>query len=219
VALNKVFSYLHSREWFSYWKLELDKTNIQLDDGQGMINYLYEQHQKINKPGATLIGDKTPYLNYYLDFIHALYPTAKIIYLIRDYRAVINSYIQSRDYTLDEAIKRCKTSYRIYNKYKHLFRENLLLVKYEELVGSNDELLKQIFNYLNLNFSAQAFELTSMDLGDTRLKHHANVSKPIMKENINKWHQELSENNIKLINSSLKKELLSFDYGLSTTIK
>jgi hypothetical protein len=174
------YEYLESREWFDYWKIDIGSL-INQSSGIEIIDKLYLTHAKINKPDAILIGDKTPLLNNYLDIVYILYPNTKIIYLVRDFRAVVNSYVQSRNYCLESAIQRCKTSIYIYNKYHSNYGSNLITVRYEDLINETETTLKEICLLLDIEFSDGMLEINEINLGDTHLIHHANVHKPSKK--------------------------------------
>lgn len=57
------------------------------------VDYLFTKELE-SKPGAKVVGDKTPHFVSYLDEVHLTYPEAKIIHILRDGRdvAISNLY-------------------------------------------------------------------------------------------------------------------------------
>jgi hypothetical protein len=207
----EIKNYLDSREWLTYWGLNIELL-FNKSSSLKIVDNLYNQHRLDVKPNALLIGDKTPLLNNYLDVLNILYPSSKVIYVVRDFRAVVNSYIQSRSYTLDAAINRCKTSIYIYNKFKSRFGKNLITIQYEDFIYNTENNLKSICLLLGVEYDYTMLSERNENLGDTHLSHHANVRYPIQIDSIEKWKAELNQKQIDYITNKLRKELKQFNY-------
>jgi protein-tyrosine sulfotransferase len=221
IAAKLIGEYLNSREWLKFWMIDkeefIEKIKIKIIKGDSIceiIDLLYETHRDKFKPNAILLGDKTPLLNNYLDLIAYLYSDSKVIYLIRDGRAVINSYIKTREYSLEKAVLRWKTSVKIYTKFKNKFGDRIYLVKYEDYISNPELELSKICTFLNIEYTSKMLSNEIINLGDSHLSHHQNIQKPIDISTVYKWKTELNKSQIVCINKSIKRELMAFNYIL-----
>lgn len=186
--------------------LNLGKENRKIDI---IIHLIFFKGVK-NASENCLIGDKTPLLNDYLRLISVVFPKGKLIYIVRDGRAVVNSYVQSRNYTLEKAINRWKSSLTNFERFRKFFNKRVLLLRYEDFVTNTHFELMSILKFLDkpLQESKVNFE----DLGDTTLSHHNNVQNPVNIDSIEKWKQELNEIDLEKIDKSILKELIKYNY-------
>jgi hypothetical protein len=172
--------------------------------------YFSQVPQDMNK--RVLIGDKTPLLNDYLYLLSEVFPKGKLIYMVRDGRAVVNSYVQSRSYSVERALARWKSSIRNFENKKHLFSKRLVLLKYEDFISSPDQKIEEILNMLGVKRNFQSLEKEIVDMGDTHLSHHANVQNPINSDSMEKWRLELSIETINKLNELMANELDTYQY-------
>lgn len=143
-----------------------------------------------------------------LENILRVYPELKIIGLIRDPCGVINSYMNSRGEYLGEELEwltggsknknqeyfwgynKWKEIRRMFNKIQENYPENILIIKYEDLVRSDLE-FKKIFDYLGLEYQDGVMEYIkrcrSNDLG-----HDYQVCKSVRV--VDNWKNELDKN-------------------------
>lgn len=107
-------------------------------------------------------GYNTPqdYLN--LDLLHKKFPRGKFIFMIRDPRSMLSSYkfmIKNKDNNNDsiryhpilQSIA-WRTSIRTFLDYQERNRDNILLVRYEDLVGNTKKVLSQVEKFTNASF-------------------------------------------------------------------
>lgn len=140
------------------------------------------------------------------------------IYLFRDGRDVALSF--------KKAIVGEKHIYHLANKWKDdqeislNFLKNIddsrkYILSYEELIKSPEKYLKQICNKLNINFNHKM--LAYYDSDESRVtatsgEMWANVRKPIIKSNTEKYRKGLSVEEIKLFESVAKDTLKKLGY-------
>jgi len=100
-------------------------------------------------------GDKTPSYVETLEIIHRMCPQARIVHLIRDGRAVCESYLRQSfgPRTVTELAKlwveRVERGRRV---GRTLPSENYLEVRYEELVARPEPVLRQLCDFVGLSF-------------------------------------------------------------------
>jgi len=121
---------------------------------------------------------KDPELSLYVDLISTFFNKSKIIYIVRDPRAIIasmlkvvtkkdNSLITADGYCSDETL--LKVASEIYN-YFHVihgskaYKEGFIhIVAYEDVVGSDLDMFSDLEKYLGYELSRKAFERNAFD--------------------------------------------------------
>ena len=121
--------------------------------------------------------EQTPRNALYIGDILANYPDAKIIYMVRDPRSVLLShkykwkrkFLGANKITLIESIR----SYFIYHPYttsklwvaaaresvKWQNHENVMFIRFEDLVENPHQLIKNMCDFLSINFESQMLEI------------------------------------------------------------
>ncbi|MCB9194911.1 MAG: sulfotransferase [Flavobacteriales bacterium] len=213
--VRKAISYCQTQNYFESWKLkwgeienELIQTPISDKNLGDFIVHIYKSYNM----DAIRIGDKTPFLVYYLDLVKAIFPNCKVVYLIRDGRAVVNSYVNSRGYEIDKAINRWKISVNSFLNSRLSKSGSAIVVRYEDFILNTRENLSNICEFINIPFIEGMITPEFVDMGDTNLDHHANVKNTLNVKSIEKWKEELSDADISKINQELQTELKIFNY-------
>src|SRR6056297_2994979 len=124
------------------------------------------------KHNAKLVSEKTPWNVLYFSKLMQIFPNAKFIFCVRNPRAVVSSMLQvGRRYKKNQQmgpaftrsinsaiqlIKKCNTNgLDAYKKNK----DQVFLVKYENLVNTPEEDAKKICDFLNVKFFDQMLAL------------------------------------------------------------
>lgn len=214
--VTQAIAYFSKQEYFDSWQLDwesLERTLVALDvERRNLGDIIFTFYQAFD-PDAFYYGDKTPFLVYYLDWIKAIFPNSRIIYLVRDGRAVINSYINSRGYDLQKAMHRWKGSITSYVKSDVAGDDDSSeVLKYEDFILDTRSQLINLCTFINVPFEEGMLDPEFFDMGDTHLAHHANVKNEINKNSLDKWKEEMTSNDILYLNNELKKELSYFEY-------
>lgn len=163
------------------------------------------------KENILAIGDKNPIYSMFMDDLLEVFPDAKFIHLLRDYRDNILSNLKTFKF---EKIPAQSIGWVIRNRNiqikKNQFPERFYTLKYEELVSDPSKYVHEICDFLSLPFYPEMLHFNEVlkdkfehDLPDSMkeevAKVHPNLSKPISTENINKWQNELNEQEIETI--------------------
>ncbi len=108
------------------------------------------------KKDIQLIGDKNPVYSWYIPEILQIFPSAKFVFLIRDYHDNIYSHI-NRTSTLHKSIRAHAHQWLAFNTaIMQALRnspEQVLFVRYEDLIQSPQKELKKICSFLKLAYS------------------------------------------------------------------
>lgn len=178
----------------------------------GIIHFLYKIYGQKHNFDYDIWGDKTPFLLFRLSWINMVYPQAKYIFLIRDGRAVVNSFLKmGGKYTLEEAVSRWRRSMEeMERQRKRTSEEQVLTLHYEDLVSSTEAVLNRTYRFLGV----EPFKGTRKDiyLGDDVLPHHKNIWSDIGKGSVEKWKQELTPAQIETINKLAGHQLKALRY-------
>ena len=224
-------------EFFKYKKNPLiGPLNLELIDslkiGQA-INYsqftkliylsLYGNKGFSNDVG--LIVDKNPYYTYHIDKIKSVFPDAKILALIRDYRAYALSNIQSQKPWIP--IKSPFYYATVWNLFlrkidlaKHKYGASIMVVKYEDIALNKEVVVKNIIDFFGLPYSESIFdfhismkqkikELNSSPNTDRMIKKITDLSTPINTDRVMAWKKSLPLSVMKKI------EFVSSKIGIS----
>lgn len=214
-SVNEFIELIKIMKLPAHWEINLDelqKSLLSIPVDQREFYPVMDLLYRSSAPDGleySIIGDKTPYLILRSDWLQALFPEAKYIYVMRDGRDVVLSRMKAFNESIEEAANRWLWAIKEYEKLKRKSR-NVYLVKYEDLVSNTEQTLLEITKFLEVSPGDHS---NLVALGDDKLKHHSNLSKPITIESIGKWRQDLSIQNQQRLNKKLLKPLLSYGYG------
>ena len=152
--------------------LEIDETSVFLDSSKTMSNLLY----------LSLIPE--------IDL--------RIIWLVRDPRAQVNSALKYNKWTIEEAAKNWVKEMKLNEKVMGEWRPNYLKMRYEDLCRAPEDEMNDIFNFIgidptqfSLNFRAEVQHImgnTSMRLGrETKIEERKD------------WLEKLTQPEIEII--------------------
>jgi protein-tyrosine sulfotransferase len=163
--------------------------------------------------GKTRWGDKTPWNVFHLDRIHKVFPHASYIHIIRDGRDVVSSYHLSLNVDVQEAALRWLYSVRASRRFGAKAKQRYFEIRYEDLVRRPKQVIQDTCRFLGVEYQSEMLECQQeIYLGDTYLKHHANVLKPIMTDSVGAWKSRLSARDQKKIMPIIKPLLDQLRY-------
>jgi len=164
-----------------------------------------------NVNGKPYIGDKSPRHTMFLkEIIKNLPTTVKVIAIVRDSRGVLAS-MKARN-----LVRNVASGAAIWNTYsKHIAGmsnfcppENMMLLKYEDLVNAPETHARQIAAKLGLPYSDK------MILIDKNNSSYTRHNKPgIFNSSLSTWQEQLSPEEINVITVMTKKYLKRFGYS------
>ncbi len=105
---------------------------------------------KIKKNRNKIIIEKTPSHALHIEAILNEFPNAKIIYILRDPRAVISSMLNSNFFKFAESVEDACNQYEKYITIYRNFKNNpsLLTVKYEKLIDDPIKEMTRVLNFI-----------------------------------------------------------------------
>ena len=144
------------RCWASQWREAYPAERIGASIGRGLLTLLDEQ---ADRPARLLVA-KTPRADHVGSFPW-LFPGAKLLILIRDGRAVVQSAVKSFGWTYGKAITRWSRGARRILEFdaQHVTGGfPYLIVRYEWLVSDQRAELTRILQFLNLSAAQYDFD-------------------------------------------------------------
>ncbi len=203
------------------WNLKL-KDNISLKNCNSVISavdFIYKQ--KALNENKHHYCSKEINLFKYIDQIRAEIKNIKFIHLVRDPRDHVASWMKRPVYLLTpyDAILKWREEQSVFIDAIKTRGLNCISVKYEDLISNTPEIMTKILNYLNLPVDKKCF---STDINKSKnLTWNPlwkNLSKPVMKENKNKFLKELSSEDINIIETVAQQEMSFFNYSFVSSV-
>ncbi len=204
------------------WEIKLDQSLILREAGErNLINIFFAVYnQYLASTGKKRWGCKSTFMIHHAALIRRYYPHAKFLYMVRDGRDVATSAKKSifNRYSVYYTAWLWKKEQQIGIYWLNKLASNeFFLIKYEELLENPKNTLEPLCVFLD-----ELFEENMLNFFDTEEAKKSssisvaweNTSKPIMRNNINKFKAELTENEIDLFEAIAGQELDYFSYPL-----
>lgn len=174
-------------------------------------NYLQYNNAEAKKKEIKLIIDKNPINSTYIKEILSFNPSAKFIFMLRDYRANFLSRKESVHFNSSNiyynALRWCFFTNRII-KEQIKNPKQFHIVKYEDLVRQPQETFNQILSFLNLDHCEIAKEMTQeqhaykaavSEIKQERIeKKYSDLAQGIFTHRLEQWKTNLTQNEIEI---------------------
>lgn len=216
---NQFWEVFTNSERFKY--LDIDAKDV-LNDLNAQSNRsfktLFQSVLKVyaQKSNKNVYGEKTPANFLYVDKIFSWYPNAKVIWVIRDPRAVSSSYLDVpwQKYGLIVPTRKWNKSIKIHSRFVNSHK--LMTVKFEEFLKHESKILTEIFSFLGLD---ELLEKTNNYDNQKDLRtgwaheHFKKADQEIDLKSIDKWKGKLSYREIIFIENFNKESMEKFGYS------
>ena len=166
---------------------------------------------------ATRIGEKTVGHLLFVDQLLKLYPSCRVIQIIRDPRAVLASFRSSSVGSSFAAKIIRDWSKAIEVDRQHQTRSRYSRIRFEDLLLDTRGTLEQLCEFLELPFSESMLEFHNrQDKGFSDLQpHHQNTTKKIFTSGIDAWQSKLSRSSVALLEHYLGASMCELGYEVS----
>ena len=185
--------------------------------------YLKERNKYYDNKNAKIIIDKMPLNIIHVAEILRFFPKAKFIFALRHpYDSVLSCFMQN--FTLNPAMKNflsIESASYLYNLvmnlwkiYEKNFSPNVHIIKYEDIVKDFELSTKNIFTFLDLQWSEKIKEFynTALNRKDMSTPSYNQVTSPLYIKSIDRWKNYRGEfSNVK---KYLDKWVKEFNYEL-----
>lgn len=184
---------------------------------------------------VTCIVDKNPIYSLYLDELNSIFPNSKYIVLTRDFR---DNAISRKKYSDKKtSLYTLGASWNYYYKkiFKSIHKNNLsyYLLRYEDLAENPSSTLQELCNFLQIEYSENMLHFQelakdikkyvkeNLDEKDFQKLNtmHSNLEKTISKDRIEAYKNELTAEEIEILNTICYKHGKEFNYITNKTNK
>jgi hypothetical protein len=181
------------------------------------IFYLILQ-QFAHDKNARIVGEKTPNHLLYMPTLEKFFPNAKFIHIVRDPRAVVNSW-QKVPWSNGSVIKDAVVWHR-YMRTARLSppaKSSIYTLRYEQLVLDPKTSLVSVCDFLGLPFDRGMLSFHSLPsslqtLNTVREPWKSQATQPISQKNLNVWQKNLSNSEIAEIEAVAWSEMKLLGY-------
>lgn len=192
------------------WKLNADDIikNMQTLNGRkfsftAMIKMVYAGYQSVHpKENILVMGDKSPVNSLYAPEIVKVFPDAKFIHVVRDYRANLASMLKLDIFSPSASVilMQWTKSARQISRLAVIYPDRFLVIRYEDFVNDPATYFRKICVFLEIPYIAEVLEpekrkktVKSSYASDFITTWQPDLAGNISTDNIDKWKSELSE--------------------------
>lgn len=204
-----------AQRYFNKWLIDKETLIARLLEGKGeqsfetMVKRIGLVYTSVyDKQEITLIGDKNPGYSLFINRIHKLFPEAKIIHLVRDYR---DNYLSLVNVNFEVPIVplvvyRWKFALRQANKLRKKHPDLIYSLRYEDLAADPEKHFREVCRFMDIEFDPAVLtfhekktEFESAYAGSNEIKViHKSLLNPISTSRMDMWKTKMSEREIKL---------------------
>ncbi|MDB4649374.1 sulfotransferase [Crocinitomicaceae bacterium] len=211
---------------FSKWEVSFSKNElieqIETGDINALFHYIFDKETKGQSKKKCFIKEiKTyeivPHINHYIS-------GSKYVYLVRDPRDMALSWKKSNIHRggIITAARQWKTDQQQYLKHYHLegLNKNILKLHYEDLLEKTDTELQKLFSFIGVGYEEVHLNFHKDQLTrENSQKNEAwkNIDKGLLKNNKEKFLQELNAEEIAIIEYICKDEMAFLGYISKST--
>jgi hypothetical protein len=172
---------------------------------------------KLELTGKSRWGIKHPRLTYYLEHFRERYPEAKFIILVRDPRAVVNSYLsrQMNVANVFHGARLWREQVDIQMQFAERYPDHCLWLRFEELLTNPERELRRICTLLDEPFDDRMLRYYEQRPQTTVHEGNVNITKPIRPEIAERWKSNLSRRQIGIIEAIVADSLSNQGYRSS----
>jgi hypothetical protein len=183
-------------------------------DFTGMVQVFLEAYAE--QKGKTRVGEKTPS---HLDFVPEIlskYPGAKIVMLLRDGRAVV------------ESMRRMPWKYRNLRRFSHTwmagcrrileyqdkFGDRVMIVRFRDLIERPRQTVTKVDEFVGLRFHPDQLDHTKQTgVASVQQAHRRRIFEKIDPSRVAQWREAYTPLELSLVNRTMRRYLERFGYG------
>jgi hypothetical protein len=210
------------RQWrFDIWPVDRKSLYRNLMACKGKNSYstiikvvYFEYHSIYGHNFLLALGDKNPGYTIYTEKLLKIFPEAKFIHIIRDYRDNFVS-IRNVDFELPFiplTVAKWKHFIRKFRKASGRHPGTHLEIRYEDLVSKPEETFRFLCEFIGIPYNAAPFNFYKKTEDSLRVfpknliyKYHASLLQKVNTGRIDLWKKELTKKEIRIADASAGK--------------
>lgn len=218
---REVADFIASRWWVREMQVGaraiLDEVDADAPDWFDLFRALVRAAARVaGRPDARL-GEKTPrHVTIAQEYLEAE-PTAQVIQIVRDPRAVLASFRGVPIGTRSAALVGDEWS-RAIDVHRALARHpRYHMLRYEDLVERPAEVLEAVLGFLRLSMhdDVLAFDRRERKGFSERQPHHRTTLQPLTSGRVDAWHHELSSGAIRVVETVVGPRIRELEYPVT----
>lgn len=182
----------------------------------GIYKYANRYLKQLRKHSASakFITDKMPGNFFNIGIIKMLFPHARIIHCIRDpidtcLSNFISNFSSGNEFSFNlvDLGKYYLDYQRLAIHWRNVFSTNIFDIQYEKLVSNQEEVSKELINYIGLEWDERCLDFHENDR-TVRTASHLQVRKPMYQNSVNRWkrYEEQLQPLIEILQESSRLE-------------
>lgn len=203
------------RHFKQYWHVKRNELSVQLKkmpqdkrSFSSMCKAIYLSWNSIHaKDEIKLIGDKNPVYAGFVPELMEVFPQAKFIHLIRDYRPVaLSSVAAFAEHDIYYYAAAWKLQNELVEQEKGRSPQKFYTLKYEDLVADKEKYAREVCNFLGIDFSTSMFdfhikakEAYAGKAIEGFERFHLGILNPVAAPEKETWKEKLSETEIRTL--------------------
>jgi hypothetical protein len=207
--LKDLHSDFRNLNFIEYWNLDWEciegifdhASNLNLTFHEIIRVYYYHYQSEFVKEEIRYLGDKSPLNSLYPKELYRVFPNAKYIHLVRDYRANLASMSKHDVFSPSSTamLMQWKKSVNQINKLALANPQSILQIRYEDLVLHPEHNYEKICNFIDVRYIPELLDPDYRKNAISNIYNKAfldqwqpDLSGKISTSNIDKWEKELS---------------------------
>ena len=203
---------------YSNWKLNLEYNHKEIESLEiysvvRMMDYIYKKKAERNQKEYYCSKGINTFR--FINQIRKEDPTLKFIHLVRDPRDVIASFMKQKSSLNSsyDAVLQWKKQQKLLIDAKNNTNFSCITIKYEDLISNTTKIMDKIMLALGLPPDAKCYETNPLNKESIKSTYWKNLSQPIMVKNRNKFMEVLSDEDILIIETIAKDEMIEYGYS------
>ena len=178
---------------------------------QRLLRQYADQHE------ARVVGEKTPNHVLYMPALQQFFPEARFVHVVRDPRAVVNSWR-----SVPWSSGRVWRDAEVWSEYVRTARRDasevgdaLHTLHYEELVRTPEYVLQVLCRFLNLSYTDEMLAFHEQEPDNVNVEREPwkeAATQPVDPDGADRWREELSSRLIALIEAKAWPEMTEWGY-------
>lgn len=203
------------QQWqFNAWNTDHEKLKADLMVCEGKNSYravcqvVYENYISFHpKKEIRLIGDKNHGYTIYTGRLKKLFPDAKFLYILRDYRDNYESVsrVDFELHVVSLVVYKWKYFYRKALRASQKYPDSFYFIRYEDFVANPLDHFKKICDFLGVDYVPEVFDFYKMkDKAEEKYpkdilqKHHQSLFNPINTSRIGLWRKSMTPRQVRI---------------------
>lgn len=227
--LQELLVDFRNQKFIESWNLDWESIEAFLDQGREahlafheVIKIFYFHYSsEFQKEDFICLGDKSPLNSLYSRELSRIFPEARFIHLVRDYRANLASMSKHDVFSPSRTVMlmQWKKSLQQIRQLVSRQPERFLEIRYEDLVMDPVNTYEKVCDFLQLRFSAELLDPQYRKQAIRKIYNttfldqwQPGLSGRISTAHIHKWEYELEDKSIRLADYIAGKMGLNFQY-------